>query len=130
VNPITISLPLRTRNTLNMQTGNSRLGGILRTRERRRIRSVTLQLVTPHLLHLRGIELPPLLVTLTRLSAGTMDDDGLASSLKAVRDGVAQAVGIDDGDRARLRFRYEQRKVPRGGFGVEVRIEEMANVES
>jgi hypothetical protein len=42
--------------------------------------------------------LGPLHVVLTRLAPGTLDDDNLASSLKACRDGCADWLGIDDRD--------------------------------
>ena len=35
----------------------------------------------------------PCVVTMTRLSAGELDDDNLRSALKAVRDGIADAPG-------------------------------------
>src|SRR5277367_4549020 len=40
----------------------------------------------------------PIEVTITRVGQRKMDSDNLASSLKATRDGIAQALGIDDGD--------------------------------
>jgi hypothetical protein len=49
-----------------------------------------------------------------------MDDDNLPGSLKAIRDEVASVLGVDDGDRARIRFAYAQE---RGEWGVRVRIE-------
>ena len=52
----------------------------------------------------------PLTVTLTRVSPGTLDDDGLASALKAARDGIADWLGVDDKLRDVVRYRYEQRK--------------------
>ena len=66
---------------------------------------------------------PPYLVTLTRVSAGRMDTDGLAASQKGIRDGIAEALGIDDGDIARLRYRYAQRKGPQRYHEVECLIE-------
>lgn len=46
-------------------------------------------------------------VTLTRIGKRRMDDDGLAISFKAVRDGIADALGIDDGSE-RIAWRYAQ----------------------
>ncbi len=65
----------------------------------------------------------PVLVTLTRVG-GTkrMDSDGCSTSLKFVRDRVAAALGVDDGDTGRVRFRVRQRP----GYGrsrVLVRVE-------
>lgn len=66
----------------------------------------------------------PCTITLTRVSPGTRpaDDDNLAGACKHVRDGIADRIGIDDGD-ARLTWRYAQR---RGPWGVEVQIEQGA----
>lgn len=49
----------------------------------------------------------PWLITITRLGKRKLDDDNLASSAKHIRDGIADALGIDDGDE-RLRWRYAQ----------------------
>ncbi len=48
---------------------------------------------------LNGGLTPPLRITLTRRAPGRLDDDNLAGALKHIRDGVADALGIDDGDR-------------------------------
>lgn len=65
----------------------------------------------------------PGVVTLTRLASRVMDDDNLARSLKAVRDGVADALRIDDGD-DRIEWRYAQGKAKRKDCAVMVEIEE------
>lgn len=75
---------------------------------------------------LTGAVLAPVVVKLTRISAGRLDTDNLASALKATRDGVALALGIDDGDVDRIRFVYAQRKGKRREYGVEVLIEHEA----
>lgn len=52
----------------------------------------------------------PVNVLLTRVRtqrSRALDDDNLRGSLKAVRDGVAQVLGIDDGS-DRIRFEYAQ----------------------
>ncbi len=68
-------------------------------------------------------QMPPCEVQLTRCApSGGLDDDNLRSALKAVRDGVADALGIDDRD-ARVLWRYDQRRSPRATWGVEIRIE-------
>lgn len=80
-------------------------------------------------IHLRTMRVrPPCVVTLTRIapSAG-LDGDNLQSALKATRDGVADALGVDDRD-PRVEWRYEQRRGKRGevalalGYGVEIRV--------
>ncbi len=60
----------------------------------------------------------PVAITLTRIGPRTLDSDNLEAACKHVRDGVADALGMDDGD-PRLTWRYEQRK---GKWGVEIRI--------
>ncbi len=60
----------------------------------------------------RAVQLP-VVVTLTRISPRPLDDDNLRGALKAVRDGVADAFGLDDRN-PQLRFEYAQR---RGGVG-------------
>lgn len=63
----------------------------------------------------------PCVVTMVRMSPGTLDDDNLRSALKGTRDGIADALGVQDNDAA-VRWRYEQEKSPRGTFGVRVEI--------
>jgi hypothetical protein len=54
---------------------------------------------------------PPLVVTLTRVGPSNgLDDDNLAGALKGVRDEVAKWLGVDDRDRARVRYAYEQER--------------------
>jgi len=57
-------------------------------------------------------------VTLTRQAPRALDDDNLASAFKAVRDGVAAALGVDDRD-PRVRWAYEQ---ARGPAAVRIRL--------
>lgn len=65
----------------------------------------------------------PCTVRLTRLSAGELDDDNLRGALKAVRDGCADALGVDDRD-PRVRWEYGQARCKRGEFGVQVEVGE------
>ena len=61
----------------------------------------------------------PLTVTLTRIAPSNgLDDDNLAGSLKAVRDQIADWLGVNDRDRKTVRYEYEQERGPWG-----VRIE-------
>ena len=48
-------------------------------------------------------------ITLTRVAPRKLDDDNLASGFKAVRDGVADWLGIDDGS-PRIKWQYAQHK--------------------
>lgn len=51
----------------------------------------------------------PLRITITRISARGLDSDNLAASQKNVRDGIAMALGVDDGS-SLLEWRYAQEK--------------------
>lgn len=51
----------------------------------------------------------PKVVEITRIAPRSLDDDNLASSAKAVRDGIADALGIDDSD-PKCKWVYEQAK--------------------
>ena len=64
-------------------------------------------------------------VTLTRVAPRKLDTDNLARSLKAVRDGIADALGIDDGDE-RVAWLYAQRRGAPKTHEVEVEIREEA----
>lgn len=66
----------------------------------------------------------PCTITITRLSPRLMDDDNVQGVLKGVRDGIADRLGVDDGD-PRVEWKYDQRKCKRGEFGVFVRFESL-----
>ena len=65
---------------------------------------------------------PPYVITITRIGPRKLDSDNLAGSAKAVRDGVADWLRIDDGSPL-LTWRYEQRSEGRGVYGAEIVIE-------
>jgi hypothetical protein len=133
VKPIVVSLPLRTTNPQNGAQGMSRAAALHKAKVRKEQRHLAFLLVKAWVagapeVYLAGsvkaaVKDVPIAVTLTRESAGVLDTDGLAAALKSVRDGVADALGIDDGDTARLEFRYAQRKCAPGRYAVECRIE-------
>jgi hypothetical protein len=65
---------------------------------------------------MRGVKLASAIVLLNRFGARKLDSDNLPAALKSVRDGVADAIGIDDGDDAVV-YEYGQfadRNMPRG----------------
>ena len=106
-----ILLPVRTWSELN-----------LRTHWRQRARRVAGQREAAQLLVRAGLACTggsplragvrprdqALTVRLTRIAPRTLDSDNLAGALKAVRDGVADALGMDDGD-SRFEWLYAQR---------------------
>lgn len=62
-----------------------------------------------------------LTITLTRIAPRKLDGDNLQRSLKAIRDGVADVLRIDDGNE-RLGWRYEQRPAVKGESKYAVRV--------
>lgn len=66
---------------------------------------------------------PPLVIRFTRVGKRKLDGDNLQGSCKALRDGVALALGIDDGDES-LEWRYTQEKGR--DYAVKVEVEEMS----
>jgi len=76
---------------------------------------------------LQRCQRPPIPCTclLTRMAPSRgLDDDNLAGALKGVRDEVAKWLGVDDGNRQAVRFRYAQVRAPWGvrvQFGPPVR---------
>jgi len=63
--------------------------------------------------------------TIVRVGMRAMDSDNLARSAKAVRDGIADALGIDDGD-PRIDWRYGQAIL--GRYGVQVWLQSAATL--
>ena len=51
----------------------------------------------------------PVVVTLTRIAPRELDDDNLQSAFKAIRDGVADRMGVKDNDK-RVRWLYGQER--------------------
>lgn len=61
----------------------------------------------------------PLTIRLTRRSPGTLDDDNLPPSLKSIRDGIADKLGVDDRD-PRVKWVYQQERTK--GYAVCIEI--------
>lgn len=66
----------------------------------------------------------PVVVTLTRLGGKKLDPDNLANCFKAVQDGVAAWLGVDDGDETKVRWKYRAR--PGYRMGCRIHIKERA----
>lgn len=64
---------------------------------------------------------PPLTIRLTRIAPRPLDDDNLAASFKACRDGIADAFGMNDRDPL-IRWEYSQERGKPKQYAVEVRI--------
>lgn len=119
------TVPLITKNPLNGSQGRSRGAALGRARRRKKERhTARLCAIAAYVGPLQpyGTWMP--VVTLSRLYASDrwkMDHDGLQAALKGIRDGIADALGVDDGSAA-VTWKYDQKKCKRGEFGVEVQI--------
>ena len=63
----------------------------------------------------------PATIKLTRLGQQKLDSDNLAGAMKAVRDGIADYFGVDDGDK-RYTWVYSQQIAKRPAYGVVAEI--------
>ena len=74
-------------------------------------------------LHLKPVAatFPKISVTLTRVAPRKLDSDNLTRSMKAIRDGIADALGVNDGS-SRIDWRYAQTKGQPKQYGVMVEI--------
>lgn len=104
-----VSIPMRTVSGMN-----ARENWRARARRVKHEREVTALYLTAQ----KRPELP-VVVTLTRIapSNGLDPDDNLPSAFKGIRDQIAAWLGVDDRDRATVRYEYEQR---RGPWAVEI----------
>jgi len=109
---VAFSLPLRT-----VSETNAREHWAARAKRAKEQRGIACSFTAFAFEHWGNI---PLTITLTRIGPRKLDSDNLAASLKHVRDGIADALGMDDGDE-RLTWAYAQEKGKE--YSVRVRIE-------
>jgi hypothetical protein len=64
----------------------------------------------------------PFVVTLTRIAPRKLDSDNLNSAFKAMRDGIADWLCVDDGHES-VTWVYAQRKGRKGEYAAEVAIQ-------
>jgi hypothetical protein len=107
-----VRLPIRTQSETNMREHWTK-------RHRRRAGQRTPTALAMAVIG-REYELP-VVVRLTRIAPRQLDDDNLRGALKAVRDGVADAFGVDDGDK-RFAWQYDQRRGGVGEYAVEIAV--------
>lgn len=109
---ITVELPIKTVAGLNARE---------HWRKRAARVKVEREAASWSLLSRKWILRVPCTVTLTRLSAGTLDFDNLVGAFKGARDGVADALGVAD-NHPGIEWRYAQERCPRGSYGVRIEI--------
>lgn len=107
---------------------NAKLRGDFRARAgktKRERQKVTLAWLTQPLMFrhsvVASVRTFGVIVKLTRVGPRKLDDDNLAGSLKAVRDAIAAALGVDDRD-PKVQWAYSQYPAGRGNYWVEVSI--------
>jgi hypothetical protein len=61
-------------------------------------------------------------VTITRIAPRELDDDNLRTSAKAVRDGIADALGLKSDRDKRLTWNYSQEKGKPGEYAVRITV--------
>lgn len=64
----------------------------------------------------------PCVVTLIRVAPRALDDDNLSSGFKALRDGIADRLGVKDND-PRVTWRYGQVKGKAKEYAARVKVE-------
>lgn len=114
---IDITLPIRTVNESNGQHGHWSAKSKRRKSQRQAVAWA-----------LHGRTLPPLpvVVLLTRISAGRLDEhDNLRGAMKSIVDEIAEHYAVHDKDR-RFEWRYAQQKGKRGEHAVRITIETRA----
>lgn len=108
---VMFTIPLQLKSRANLRPTNSVLAAILQVRSKKVEHSAGLWHTRNALLRAKisPAEILPCDVWICRISVGKLDDDNLAGSAKHLRDGIAHALGIDDGGRL-ARWHYQQRK--------------------
>ena len=64
----------------------------------------------------------PCIVTMTRIAPRALDGDNLQSGFKALRDGIAKRLGVDDAD-PRVEWRYDQARGKAKEYAARVTVE-------
>lgn len=82
-----------------------------RTKAARQLAAMgTTAVLTPFRKGLATMPERPVTVHLVRVAPRELDDDNLRAALKAVRDGVTDALGLSSDRDSRLRWEYSQRR--------------------
>lgn len=105
---MTVDLPLRIESVANRREHWA-------TRARRtKLHRFAALAVQPHPL--------PCVVTLVRVAPRRLDGDNLQSGFKALRDGIADRLGVDDAD-PRVTWKYDQVRGRAKEYAARVKIE-------
>jgi hypothetical protein len=121
VNDYDLTQPLELELALKTDTGpNARLHYMARSRRVKQQRATVAMFVRA------AVKFPPenIHALLVLICPNEVDSDNVQGRLKAVRDGVAQALGINDRSK-RFTWEYAQERCTRGRFGVRIRLERL-----
>ncbi len=66
----------------------------------------------------------PMACIFTRYGSTLLDDDNLRPCFKAIRDGIAQRLGVRDGPTGPIKWEYKQEKTGLGCYGIRVEFNE------
>lgn len=111
---ITVLIPIRT-----VSLANQREHWATRAKRASRERSYSKWMFQSGLLGQRRPAGDRLAIELTRLAPRKLDSDNLAGACKSIRDGIADALGIDDGSEL-VTWTYRQEKDK--GYAVRVTV--------
>jgi hypothetical protein len=70
----------------------------------------------------------PCMVKLTRIGPRLLDKDNLAGAFKFVQDAIAGKIRVDDGDRSKVDWQYDQVAIGEHRYNVKVQIEYQAKL--
>jgi hypothetical protein len=117
---LSFQVAVKTVNPLNQQTGNTRLAGIIRGKQRKEQRGLLALMTRAH------VKRPafPVRVVVTRVapSSGLDEHDGLGGALKGCIDGIADGLGLVSDRDARVIWELRQRRGRSHEYAVEVEI--------
>jgi uncharacterized protein (DUF3084 family) len=99
---VTVTLPIRTESEANLREHWAKKNKRVQAQ-----RQAAKMLTICHRQKVKGCN--SISVTLTRIAPRKLDTDNLARSFKAVRDGIADGLNIDDGS-AQFQWSYAQEK--------------------
>lgn len=64
----------------------------------------------------------PCKVRMVRIGPKLLDKDNLAGSFKAVQDSIARTLGVDDGDRSKIDWEYDQVAIRERRYNLKIQI--------
>lgn len=112
---IAVTLPIRAVSVANMREHWAKRAS--RTKQHRLLAWAELRAVKAHAAFLGRVE-----VVLTRIAPRPLDGDNLAASMKGVRDGVADWLGVDDRESPYLGWAYKQERGAPKQYAVRIEV--------